>query len=1391
MPYKIGWDIMCRKIFCTLLVFCILFSLYPCVGATTVVSDLYHFETFNEYTEATAIPEVFSFVYNWRKTQVSPFTFADVKHDKVMRLGKNSEPVIPFGKLISDGSVQIHFDFYADFDSANAASTMYIGFYDGRNKDNDPGEDCSSWTTSTSQAVSLKSDGTTSYYRNNNGGMATWQKNQSEVKFSLNAWNRIDISIDFENERSVYWLNGEKIYNPVLPSLFKISPADTNGIMGLFFRVDDIDSDASFLIDNISVSQSLETNVSINIIKKDISLVKNSALIGAVLSEPLTTLITKSNISLKNEDDEEVDFELLEASDDYFYIKSNLNRDAHYTLSLDNIIGKLTQTVHCSSVQIDLLSLPDKYLYYNDFGDYKDDADVADALNSTSVNLQTDSSGNVLKFSSDQLSSGFELDFGVIDNRDIVNFEFLINNSNQAKELDVSLVSKNENGNKVVRPLLNIDEKTSETAGVISLYTDCGTTENSLNKSLRDGWDKLKFVIDKGNKTITLSTRLHTFSPVSFTDEIGGICGLKFNFTEAHETSFVLLDNIIIHSDLADMSAFELSVDESNAHVSGGYIEGGTILSDCIRLDAFSLEDSQYNVNMQKGVLNVDIDFDIQNKTSIRVNQERKNVDINITYVDSGYGWFYIRYFDYQSKEIKTTEYICLTNTGKDIEKTITLYDVACVEKFIGAFDFQIRTTIRTADTVLSSLDTSVSPEPVKIKDITVKCSDSAAPLDINVMTENYGNIFFDDEPAVFSITYFEKSSQDVNIMATYKIKKYRNQDEKICDVVSERMTSYNISADGIQEETLTYIPEQFGLYELEIIITGEGIEQNQRIPFSYCVGNSELNYTNGATAQYTRTYYGDVQSGLELMKKAGLGIVRTGFLWSECETVMGEYSLPEQYEKLLDTAKENDIKVLPIIHGNNTLYGSDNNIFVSKDNIQAFSAFISAILENPKLNDIEMVQIWNEPNAINAVDGLENVDAQKLAEAYADILKSAYTAVKNENPDILVGAFTLAGPRTEHAKKFTDYVLNALDGQKYFDNISMHPYMSQEDPEFGSDGILSDDVNTYLPNVINYYKDLLNGNIAGNTTSQYYDFDYSAPVWVTEIGHSTACNFDVDRFSIDGEYSQAIENIASYNVVKMNDINDMILYYQFADAGHLTNYTGHNFGIVHNYNYKVPYAAKFAYLAVSFLNKLVADASDCQIVIEEPSKLVTKYICDEREVYMLRSTLEAESIEKSSLAINGENIAYFDMLGNQIDESDVLSGTVYSISNEPFYIVVGSNPMSNQDEMLSPVLYAMRENMSLNEDNILKKDVSYDIVLVGNQICDTAELIVAGYKDDGLSEIMDFEHEQVQLNGASCQYIKNLTFSFENSDTIKIFLWSDVTELTPIATCIEKKYST
>ena len=171
----------------------------------------------------------------------------------------------------------------------------------------------------------------------------------------------------------------------------------------------------------------------------------------------------------------------------------------------------------------------------------------------------------------------------------------------------------------------------------------------------------------------------------------------------------------------------------------------------------------------------------------------------------------------------------------------------------------------------------------------------------------------------------------------------------------------------------------------------------------------------------------------MQLLKKAGLTMVRLDFLWDRLEPSRGEFNF-DYYDSLVKTLKENKIEILGLLGYCSTWANDQKKWNLPPKNSHDFHNFAFTVASRYK-KDIHYWEIWNEPNI--AV----YFEVNNWPVSYVPILKEGYTAVKKADPKSVVLHGGLAQGVSESLEQ-----LYQAGAKPYFDRVNIHPFVNPVD---------------------------------------------------------------------------------------------------------------------------------------------------------------------------------------------------------------------------------------------------------------------------------------------------------------------------------------------------------
>lgn len=940
------------------------------------------------------------------------------------------------------------------------------------------------------------------------------------------------------------------------------------------------------------------------------------------------------------------------------------------------------------------------------------------------------------------------------------------------------------------------------------VYYSNGTSRGKTNSNITlsgTEYKRLKITVDRQLKKLKLtSTKQSEEFDISY--DLGNITAVSIKTLSTVQTA-TYIDEIRVAGGTGAHNGASVNFgsgtkDYTDAwfYSAKGIGEDGITLKPIGEMKTMPSGVTYYDFKKADGEIAIELDAD----SGINCD-DFNNVRVEYDYVDSGYG-FVLTEYDTKSGALETPA-VCLIDSG-NVKTQSTVINDWVKNSETGGYKLKIKTFEGNRyDGEIHTGDRTYSKYPVTIKSVRIYNTGTHSPVDIGIATNNTGNIFFEGETPTFKINMQNNSGTALsgNCMIKCYLKNKDNTDEGERETL-QYSTSVGVNlAAGTKDEFEIAVPvTKFGLYTVkaEFVDSGNTINCTVETDFSKCAEVSEVNKTVGLASHFTSK--GNPDAGLELFKKAGLGLVRDDFWWYHYEKKPGEYKLTPAMENLCDAAKKYGIEVLPILNGNvatksDGTYTSGSG-FPSQTVVESdFNKYVTNLLNEEKLKAVAKgVEIWNEPDITTSQGGVYLKDSELEAagetnkatrkargEAYGKLLVSVAENIKETAPGYKIGAFSICTPWNPETNYFMDAALNQIPSDKkdLFDAITLHPYMALNmDPEIGVCGKESgastnaqkafDSISYRMDNVkalvtggavFNHYSnenEKQTGMITGNSYSQ----TLTEPLWITEYGVSSAI-YKQDGLGCGNEYDQAIWLIRGLNQIKLNNINNKVWFYDFADDGDRINEKEHCFGVVHSITNEVPYSAKYAYLSLASFNKLTEGAVSAEEVKNNSYKFITKYHSDNRDTYLLWTTKSAEQTISYDF---GANVKYYDLLGNEISESEIMTNGKYRLTCEPYYAVTGEQPTVVKADEQTAGLYFAKDGIGVSVSDAKVSDEKFDIFADLSGVQNKAQLFAAAYGKEGrLLEVKVYD----VTPDTNCKTFSDISFKEKDIERIKFML--------------------
>jgi hypothetical protein len=308
------------------------------------------------------------------------------------------------------------------------------------------------------------------------------------------------------------------------------------------------------------------------------------------------------------------------------------------------------------------------------------------------------------------------------------------------------------------------------------------------------------------------------------------------------------------------------------------------------------------------------------------------------------------------------------------------------------------------------------------------------------------------------------------------------------------------------------------------------------------------------------------------LIHDAGISFLRDDIRWSQVEQTKNDYSMPEEYDHLVDEARRNGIQPLLILCYGNKFY--DKGLYpTSPEAVEGFTRFAEYVVRHFK-NRVRYYEVWNE---WNVGTGLTDDIFYGDPVPYVALLKKVYERLKPGHPDITIIGGVISGNGLRNGWMEGACKSGLLD---YLDALSYHPYCygapgGERRPEPG-----------------------LMKRIRQNDEILRRYRKRPMPVYLTEIGWPT----------YDGPYHSSPEDEArflarSYLTVGTLPFVKGMWWYDFSDDGVDQSNPEANFGIVRH-----DLTPKPAYFAMRDICRLFAEAQYSGELDADPNIRIMKF---------------------------------------------------------------------------------------------------------------------------------------------------------------------------------------
>lgn len=386
----------------------------------------------------------------------------------------------------------------------------------------------------------------------------------------------------------------------------------------------------------------------------------------------------------------------------------------------------------------------------------------------------------------------------------------------------------------------------------------------------------------------------------------------------------------------------------------------------------------------------------------------------------------------------------------------------------------------------------------------------------------------------------------------------------------------------------------------------------------------------------------------LDQAAAAGIGMLRDGPEWQQCERKRGEFKMLPSFEQAVDYGLKKGICYNYVLMRKNTIY--DNPL-----DPEGFARFVGFVADHFK-GRIDTYEIWNEPHNFDFFEyykkfynyGSNRLDGRWMKKFAEFSCRADDELMKREGLNIGVGATDW----WDVLKKTMSYGL-----VRPHDILTIHPYdhhqpIPERAPFFFRDG--GKGIRKYLK------------THGGATRIAITEVGWTTYEPGTNATHAAVGNYPASTFQDQARYM-----VRMYLLARQFGA-EYVCQYDLHDDGRKRNYTESNFGLLTH-----DWLPKPSYAAVAFMARLVGDAAPDGGLSEDPkSYRIYRFRSGDKTIYAMWSVEGARKVALP-FAVDAKTATAFDLMGNQI----ALPGAETVLEPSLVYVVQCENQSPNKNE--------------------------------------------------------------------------------------------------------------
>ena len=543
------------------------------------------------------------------------------------------------------------------------------------------------------------------------------------------------------------------------------------------------------------------------------------------------------------------------------------------------------------------------------------------------------------------------------------------------------------------------------------------------------------------------------------------------------------------------------------------------------------------------------------------------------------------------------------------------------------------------------------------------------------------GNNFTTDNPPEFSLRLNNRCDKALSAKMSYKV---LTNNGEVLETNEKDPEAISFDANGEILKDFGLKGTYYGRLNLEFTFDINGRKYVETVPYAMINHTKDMPKNQNFGINFGR---GEYFTDVELCNIAGIGAARvSATLWQEVEKQKGVLVFPEEYNRKLDVLKDNNIFLLDLFANGNLKVYPDANITnpgdaylfpTTEEGLNGLEHYMEELAKFAR-GRIGAIEVWNEYNNMSGPYKLQY-------QYFANLHKPIWEGVKRGDPSLKVsGIDTDTWGVLIHRE--LEQVLDLMNGEQMFDNISVHPYhMTQGKPEVGGSVVeVIDETERQL---------------------EKHGYDKNMEFHLSEIGWS-----DYRSGSPEKQAVYIVRNQAFCNSVKKEARVYHYCFHNYAIFNSRTNPTEATFGLTEDYSTegtKVPYLGKESLVAAGYYNNLMAEKKSLVSINKDLGyndeelfayKVKTR---DDKGLLMLGTVDETN--KTISLRLGCDMVTVGDTYGNETELHGIDGCYTFSLAADEITYIKGDFDSVEKCE----------ETFSLNESEVtLPIDYDFDVIV-------------------------------------------------------------------------------